>query len=139
MLGTPSGGWPFWGKMSTMERRTRQRDAIWRAFETADRPLSPQEVLAMAQTDVPGLGIATVYRALSELAQAGRLALVELPGDGVRYEAHGKGHHHHFLCRKCDRVFDFESCPGKLDLGGPRGFVTESHEIILHGLCADCR
>src|SRR5438045_1343794 len=44
-----------------MERRTRQRDAIWGAFERAGRPLSPQEVLGLAQADVPGLAIAPVF------------------------------------------------------------------------------
>ena len=45
-----------------MERNTRQRSAIRDVIARAERPLLPQEVLDAAQTLVPGLGIATVYR-----------------------------------------------------------------------------
>jgi Fur family ferric uptake transcriptional regulator len=122
-----------------VERKTKQRDAIWRAIETANRPLSPHEVLDLAKTSVPGLGIATVYRALNDFVEAGRLSPVELPGESARYEAHGKGHHHHFVCRTCNRVFEVETCPGTLNITPPRGFAVERHEVILHGLCPECR
>ena len=43
-----------------MSRKTPQREAIREAIEAADRPLSPQEILELAQRAVPQLGIATV-------------------------------------------------------------------------------
>ena len=51
-----------------MLRNTSQRSAILRVFGRITRPLGPQEVLDAARSDVPGLGIATVYRHLSALA-----------------------------------------------------------------------
>ena len=57
-----------------MERNTRQRSAIRDAIALADRPLLPQEVLEAAQHEVPGLGIATVYRNLKVLVEEGDLA-----------------------------------------------------------------
>ncbi len=121
-----------------MQRRTRQRDAIRRAFEVAGRPLSPQEVLASAKTDRPGLGIATVYRNIKALTQRGWLRSVGLPGSPDRYEVAGKEHHHHFHCRTCDGVYEIDDCPGNLENLSPAGFEVESHEIILYGLCGDC-
>ena len=47
----------------TIQRATRQRDAIKSVIQTAKRPLSPQEVLEGARTAVRALGMATVYRA----------------------------------------------------------------------------
>ena len=121
-----------------MRRKTQQRQAILQAIEAADRPLSPREILDAAKGEVPGLGIATVYRNIRNLVEQGALHAVELPGVPNRYEAAGKHHHHHFHCRGCDRVFEVEDCPGSLKQLTPSGFALESHEIILYGLCEGC-
>ena len=121
-----------------MERRTRQRDAIWRAIEGAARPLGPREILRLARFDVPKLGIATVYRNIRSLVDEGRLRVVELAGSPDRYEVAGKEHHHHFLCRSCDGVFEVETCSGDFDAITPRGFQLETHEVTLYGLCSAC-
>ena len=122
-----------------LTRHTSQRDAIRSAFESTDRPLSHQEVLGLAQVRVPGLGIATVYRNINALVEEGWLAPVVLPGEPARYETAGKHHHHHFHCRRCDRVYEVEGCPGNIKPLVPRGFLLEDHEIVLYGLCAECR
>lgn len=122
-----------------MARRTRQRDAIREAFQAADRPLAPTECLDLAAEDVPGLGIATVYRNIKRLLDAGWLRVVELPGAPDRYEVAGKSHHHHFHCRECDGLYEVEDCPGSLAGLAPTGFVVERHEILLYGLCDGCR
>jgi Fur family transcriptional regulator, ferric uptake regulator len=121
-----------------MERDTAQRRAIRSVIVEADRPLSPREVLDAAQGDVSSLGIATVYRNLKALLEEGWLAAVELPGEPPRYEVAGKQHHHHFLCTKCERVFELPGCPGNLNATVPEGFRTERHEVVLFGLCDRC-
>ena len=120
-------------------RNTRQRTAIREAFERVDRPLSPQQVLEAAQSEVDGLGIATVYRNIKALLEEGWLAPVELPGSATVYERSGKAHHHHFHCERCSRVFDLRGClPNINRLAGPR-FSVARHELVLYGTCADCR
>lgn len=121
-----------------MERKTRQRHAIRRAFEAADRPLTPGEVLEVAQDVVPGLGIATVYRAIRDLQVEGWLAPVELPGEPARYERAHLEHHHHFRCRACNRVFEVHGCPQNVAGLAPSGFEVESHEVVLYGRCDRC-
>ena len=64
-----------------MPRMTRQRKAITEAFEKANRPLSPTEVLDLARDEVPNLGLSTVYRSLRLMAEQGEIAVVELPGE----------------------------------------------------------
>ncbi|MEM9291417.1 MAG: transcriptional repressor [Acidobacteriota bacterium] len=119
-------------------RRTQQRTAIREALVRTGRPLSPQEVLEVAQEDVPSLGIATVYRNLRFLVDEGVIKTVDLPGSGSRFEVADLAHHHHFHCQNCDRVFDLHSCPGDLGNLVPDGYVLESHEIILYGSCPSC-
>lgn len=120
------------------ERSTRQREAIRQAFAAAARPLSPQEAHELAQADVPRLGIATVYRAITRMIEEGELAVVELPGVPSRYELAGLAHHHHFHCEACGRVYDLSGCPGNIEQLIPSGFSLERHELVLYGNCADC-
>lgn len=123
-----------------MPRVTRQRSAIERAFARAGRPLSPGEVLALAAREVPHVNLSTVYRTLKRLADEGAIAPVSVPGEPPRYElSHvAEHHHHHFHCRQCGRVYDLSGCPTGLSKLLPRGFVLESHTLVLHGLCGQC-
>lgn len=122
-----------------MERSTRQREAIRAALSATARPLSPQELLDAAQAHAPGLGLATVYRNLKALQDAGEIVAVPLPGQVARYELAGHGHHHHFHCTACDRVYEVHACPGDMKRLAPRGFEVQAHELTLIGLCRDCR
>ncbi|MCA9754863.1 MAG: transcriptional repressor [Candidatus Eisenbacteria bacterium] len=121
-----------------MQRNTRQRRAIRKALADADRPLAPEEVLDAAQSDCPGMGMATVYRTIKSLAEEGWLVRVELPGMPDRYEKAGKGHHHHFHCRLCGKVFEVEDCLEEIRLLPPKGFVVEDHEVVFYGRCPEC-
>lgn len=120
------------------QRNTQQRRSIRRALESADRPLSPQEILEAARPFTPGIGIATVYRNVKSLLDEGWLLAVDLPGAPSRYEVAGKHHHHHFHCRQCDRVYEVEDCPDDFHQLTPPGFELETHEIILYGTCSSC-
>jgi Fur family ferric uptake transcriptional regulator len=121
-----------------MERNTRQRDAIRAVIEHAHRPLGIQEVFTLAAKERPGLGIATVYRTIKTLLADEVLREVELPGAVPRYELAHLDHHHHFHCRRCDRVYEIEGCPGRLKGLTPRGFKMEGHDLTITGLCAAC-
>ncbi len=121
-----------------MERHTRQKDAIESVMSDAEAPLLPEEIAELARQDVPRLGMATVYRALKRLQEENKVTVVELPGQPPRYESTSKGHHHHFICRDCGRVFDLMTCAGDVRNMPPQGFSVERHEITLFGLCKKC-
>ena len=121
-----------------LRRRTRQRAAIRSVLEAARRPLSVAEILELARRQVSGLGVATVYRAVGALLEEGFLTAVEISGEAPRYEVAGRGHHHHFRCRRCQRVFEVQGCVPEVERLSPAGFVLEEHEILLSGLCSEC-
>jgi Fur family ferric uptake transcriptional regulator len=121
-----------------LTRNTTQKAAIRKAFELADRPLSTNEVLGLAQTNVGGLGIATVYRNVKSLVDEGWLATVELPGEPPRYEVSGKAHHHHFRCDGCGKVFELDGCLPGMDRLAAAGFSVARHELTLYGACPEC-
>ena len=124
-----------------MQRGTVQRRAILQALEEAPGPLTAQELLERAQTRVGGLGLATVYRNLTELERGGQVEAVHLPSDATRYEPAGRGHHHHFRCVRCDTVFELEvACPLAMleDVTLPGGLRVTGHELVLFGVCGRC-
>ena len=121
-------------------RQTPQRQAILDAIDEAPGPLAIDEIHARAKQSQPGLGLATVYRAVRQFEASGQLVCVILPDGKPRYEAADLDHHHHFRCRSCDHVFDLSFCPVELPKGStlPGGFVVESHELTLSGRCPAC-
>ncbi len=122
------------------ERHTTQRDAIARVIREAPGPLAVKEIHERARRRSGKLGIATVYRTLKLLVEAGQVHAVTLADGQTRYESANLGHHHHFHCRRCDRVYDLPDCP--LPEGGhvsvPTGYTVEDHEVTLIGLCPKC-
>jgi Fur family transcriptional regulator, ferric uptake regulator len=121
-----------------MERITKQGTAILNTIQTAQRPLLAQEILEAASVEVPGMGIATVYRNIKSLVDNGLLTTVHLPGENPRYESAHHHHHHHFHCTRCQKVYDVHDCPGDLKQLAPKGFAVESHELTLYGACDAC-
>jgi Fur family ferric uptake transcriptional regulator len=121
-----------------MQRLTRQRMAILKYFSEIKRPLSVEEILLFASKEIPDINLSTVYRNLKTLVKQGMINPVELPGENIRYEAIEPHHHHHFLCEKCDRLFNILGCPDGLAALVPAGFRLQSHSITLRGTCTDC-
>lgn len=119
-------------------RNTRQKRAIREVLEGAARPLSTDEIHALAQVAIRGLGVATVYRAVRTLLDEGWLTAVEVPGRTPLYERAGKAHHHHFVCSRCERVYELDGCSSAVRVKLPRGFVSSGHEITIYGTCASC-
>ncbi len=129
-----------------MERNTRQRQAVLDAIERARHAMTPPEILDAASVAVPTLNLSTVYRLIASLQQDALISKVALADQPARYEKacalaakDHDHHHHHFHCNACDRVYALHGCPGPMDKLVPRGFKLESHDLTLHGLCADCR
>ena len=84
----------------------------------------------------------TVYRTLSEMAEAGILRQMELDGRRVYEHDYGYPHHDHLLCRACGELIEFRSedlqriCDA---VANEFGFEVASHRLIVTGTCRDCR
>lgn len=125
------------------QRQTRQRGVIAAILEKAKGPLTIPEIHEQALKAEPGsnVGIATIYRTLNLLVENKRAQSVLLPTGETRYEAAGhKGHHDHFQCTSCGKVFDIDACLLGLAHGAviPGGFRVEGHELTLTGQCPEC-
>lgn len=119
-------------------RNTRQRRAIREALEQAGALLDAQELQRISAKAVPAIGIATVYRAIRSMLDAGEIVAVTIPGQQVRYKIPGKHHPHHFHCRLCGGNFAVKACIGNPESIAPAGFKADDHELILYGFCDRC-
>jgi Fur family ferric uptake transcriptional regulator len=119
-------------------RLTRQQRGVLQAFEEAEQPLASQEAWEVARRETPGLGLATVYRSVKLLLDAGKLNRVDVEGESPRYELAGKGHHHHFYCRECAKITQLPDCPAGLKDLVPPGYAMEDHTIVIYGRCDAC-
>ena len=126
------------GRVVTRQRRTQQKEAIERSFATSPRPLTVTEAHELSLVTCPGLGVATVYRAVHRLVEDEVLKEVRLPDQPVRYERYNLGHHHHFHCEECEKVLDIEAPCASLNSHLPEGFKVRRHEIIFYGTCNEC-
>ena len=120
-----------------MNYATRQRTAVQKTLEDAGRPMTPADIWQVARTLSPGLGIATVYRALRILMDMGAVEVVEIPGAPPHYERKHPHHHHHFLCDQCQKVYEVEACASGIDQLAPPGFTVKRHSLTLYGTCSD--
>ena len=92
---------------------------------------------------LPGVGRATVYRALEQLEGVGLIQRVDVGGDAAGYERVDPTghHHHHIVCERCGRVVAFED--DQLEevihaLAERPDFTVSSHDVTLRGECANC-
>ena len=124
---------------------TPQREAIYQLVKSRKGShLSSEEIFELLRDEQPGIGLATVYRALRVLEDMGLLHSLYLNDGKIRYEANddsGDHRHHHLVCLDCGQVEEFA-----LDLLGPleqmvqekSGFLVQDHSVKFYGYCNAC-
>jgi len=119
---------------------TPPRLAVLQVIEQHDH-LNPTEIFQRAQAIQPGVGLATVYRALELFTELGIVRPITV-GDGPPTYIRAEGGHHHLVCSACGRVIEFAECSsGTLaqELAARYNFQIQSHLLEFYGLCANCR
>lgn len=100
--------------------------------------MTPPEVFEGAKRIFPRIGLRTVYRQLKDMTEEGLIVGVDYPGQPLRYEWVSLGHHAHFICRGCDRVYDLQVEVPDVSLKAPAGFEVTGQETVFYGLCPEC-
>lgn len=119
--------------------QTRQREVILDVLREAGRPLTREEILRFGRQKIERLGSATVDRAIREMTAEFYIIGVEFPGQPRRYELPAKHEHPHFVCRKCERVFDLPVAMQLPMITPPKGYLITGGEVIYSGTCPECR
>jgi Fur family ferric uptake transcriptional regulator len=124
-------------------KTTQQREAIVDAFLRTSGHVALEDLLFDARKKHPGVGLATVYRTLKLLEEAGIAAVRQFGSGHTLYEvAEGRAHHDHLICDRCGYIVEFESdeIEQLQDTAARRlGFNVLRHRHELFGLCEKAR
>jgi len=100
-----------------------------------------EELAARLESEQPATGLATVYRAVRALADAGSLQKIGKRGSSELYVwCVAEGHHHHLVCTECGAV-EHAPCPLGETASAPAdvaGYTVLGHDMTLWGLCPAC-
>lgn len=106
------------------------------------RHISAEEVYRDLVNAGVDIGLATVYRVLSQFEQAGLIVRHHFDTDRATYELEDGGHHDHLVCLECGKVVEFvaPSIEKEQALVAKRyGYELCEHTMVLYGLCDECR
>ena len=88
------------------------------------------------------IGLATVYRVLTQFEQAGLVTRRNFEGGHSVFELSSDVHHDHIVCVKCGRVEEFaddEIERRQQEVANDMGYELTDHDLNMYGLCPDCR
>jgi Fur family ferric uptake transcriptional regulator len=120
-------------------RSTRQRTAVLATLRAARGPLSAQDLHAELGRTV---GLATVYRTLQGLVDAGQVDVFRRDSGEALFRLCNPVHHHHLVCERCGRVEEIDACevePWATEVARRRGFAITGHQADIFGRCAACQ
>ena len=124
-----------------MKRNTWQREAVREALGTREGFVSAQSLHSALRDGGSSIGLATVYRALADLAVEGEADSLQQEGESL-YRACTPGtHHHHLICRNCGLTVEIEADAVEQwarSVAAEHGFTEPNHVVDVFGLCADC-
>lgn len=120
-------------------KATLPRLKVLSLFESSrERHLSAEDVYKILLTAGEDVGLATVYRVLTQFEQAGLLVRHHFEGGKAVFELNEGGHHDHIVCLQCGRVeefFDAEIEKRQKMAATQRGFKIHDHSLHIY---ADC-
>lgn len=125
-----------------MKRNTWQREAVREALGSNEGFVSAQGLHSSLRESGSSIGLATVYRALADLAVEGEADSLQSDQGESLYRACTPGqHHHHLICRTCGLTVEIEADAVESwahRVASDNGFTQASHVVDVFGLCAGC-
>jgi Fur family ferric uptake transcriptional regulator len=120
-------------------KATLPRLKILEIFQRSSvRHLTAEDVYRNLLTEQLDIGLATVYRVLTQFEQAGLLSRSNFESGKAVFELNEGKHHDHLVCIDCGRVeefFDAEIESRQHSIAEARGFKLQEHALALYGVC----
>jgi Fur family ferric uptake transcriptional regulator len=111
--------------------------------DSAGRHMSAEDVFKALLERGQEIGLATVYRVLTQFEGAGLVVRHHFEGGQSVFELNRGGHHDHIVCVQCGRVEEFYDDvieKRQREVAEARGFTINDHSLIIYGDCTrpDC-
>lgn len=124
-----------------MLRMTHQREIILEELNKSRTHPTADDLYGMVRTRLPRISLATVYRNLEQMSEAGLVRKLVFSGCQNRFDGVVKSHHH-IRCRKCGKVADIKARVSDLSehvMPEDCGYDDVSFVVEFTGICPDCR
>ena len=122
---------------------TLPRVKILQLLENSEtRHMSAEDVYKALIESGEEVGLATVYRVLTQFEAADLVMRHHFEGGHSVFELQTVDHHDHLVCNKCGRIEEFfdEIIEQRQErIAGNFGFEITDHSLYLYGICADCQ
>jgi Fur family ferric uptake transcriptional regulator len=118
-----------------------RRDDVLTALQEAGSFVSAQQLYGRIRGEGSRIGLATVYRTLQSLVDAGEVDTLRTDEGEAVYRRCSTGHHHHLICRHCRRTVEVDSEAVERwarRVAEQNGFAEVEHVLEVFGTCADC-
>ena len=125
-------------------KATLPRIRVLEVFQrSGHRHLTAEDVFKALLADDADIGLATVYRVLTQFEQAGLLSRTHFETGKAVFELNEGRHHDHLVCLTCGKVEEFydEAIEARQQaIARERGFELQEHALSLYAVCvkADC-
>jgi Fur family transcriptional regulator, ferric uptake regulator len=106
------------------------------------RHMSAEDIYKHLLESHEDIGLATVYRVLTQFEAAGLVARHHFDGVTAMFELNEGAHHDHMVCLACGKVEEFMDAgieEKQLAIAAKYDFEIQDHSMILYGRCAPCR
>ncbi|MFC1589247.1 ferric iron uptake transcriptional regulator [Pseudomonadota bacterium] len=106
------------------------------------RHQSAEEIYRALLEEGEEVGLATVYRVLTQFEAAGLVIRHHFEGGQAVFELSRSGHHDHIVCVACGKVEEFfdETIEAQQDkIAESKGYEVTDHSMTLYGRCSDCQ
>ncbi|PXW25041.1 Fur family transcriptional regulator [Paraburkholderia caballeronis] len=124
-------------------RATTPRVKVLEFFRTSGhRHCSAEDVFRQLVDAKVDIALATVYRALAQLVEAGILTSGVIDSSKVVYELNEGKRHDHIVCINCGRIDEFSDPlmdARQKAVSDGLGYLLTGHQLVLHGYCSNCR
>jgi Fur family transcriptional regulator, ferric uptake regulator len=106
------------------------------------RHQSAEDIYQALRDEGEEVGLATVYRVLTQFEAAGLVTRHHFEGGQAVFELNREGHHDHIVCVGCGKVEEFvdeiiEAQQAKI--ADSKGYEITDHSLILYGKCPECQ
>ncbi len=109
---------------------------------TTSRHMSAEDVYKALLEGGEDIGLATVYRVLTQFESAGLVTRHHFEGGHSVFELNEGHHHDHIVCVKCGQVDEFmdETIEQRQKaIAQKAGYEITDHSLYIYGICAKCR
>ncbi len=107
-----------------------------------NRHLTAEQVYKILISEEEDIGLATVYRVLTQFEAAGLVTRHHFDGGNSIFELANGSHHDHILCLKCGKVDEFTDNSIEIrqkEIAERLGYELTDHNLYLYGFCPTCR